>query len=234
MSADVATLFDTSGPVMSINQWPTNGHLMLDCRRLGYLRDEWRILDPTFGYGTFWRQWWPPLLVATDLNPEKSPMHGSVDFRDLPWVNGYFDAVVFDPPYKLNGNPSDTDGADERFGVEEYTRWQDRMDLCRRGIRECARVLGDGFLLVKCQDQVCSGKMRWQTLDFTATAEECGLGLVDRFDFLSYRAQPAGRSQKTARHNASQLLVFKRGWRWRDRNELVGSGERQEDGGDVR
>lgn len=202
--------------VLSVNKWASNAELIADCATLGYLRSEWLTLDPTYGYGTFWNAWEPDVLVGTDLNPTKSLDGKSHDFTSMLWPDRQFDCVVFDPPYKLNGTPSDTGGVDERYGVDgPPVRWQDRMELCRRGIRECARVLGDGFLLVKCQDQVCSGKVRWQTIDFTETAESCGLGLVDRFDFLSYRAQPVGRSQKTARHNASQLLVFRRGWTWR-------------------
>jgi hypothetical protein len=204
-------------PVMSIDKWATNGDLIADCGRLGYLRDEWSTLDPTYGYGTFWKTWRPSALTCHDLNPEKAP-HGPQDFTALPYRDGLFDAVVFDPPYKLNGTPSDTGGMDERFGVDgdKGVRWQDRMALCEAGVRECARVLNEtGFLLVKCQDQVVSGKLRWQTIRFTEVAEECGLGLADRFDFLSYRPQPHGTSQKTARRCSSQLLVFKRGWSWR-------------------
>jgi len=201
---------DEAPPVMAIGNWTDNGALIADCARLGYLRPEWRTLDPTYGYGTFWQKWRPDNLVATDLDPAKSQTGDSVDFTALPWPDRHFDAVVFDPPYKLTGNPADTGGIDERYGVHVYTDWRDRMDLCRRGITECARVLGDGYLLVKCQDQVCSGKVRWQTIDFTNHAATLGLGLVDRFDFLSYRPQPAGRRQVHARRNASTLLVFGR------------------------
>ena len=124
------------------------------------------------------------------------------------------DAVVFDPPYKLNGNPSDTGGMDERYGVHVYTDWRDRMQLCRDGITECARVYnGTGYLLVKCQDQVSSGKVRWQTIEFANHAATLDLGLVDLLDLLSYRPQPAGRRQVHARRNSSTLLVFKRGWK---------------------
>jgi len=211
------TAVSMAAPVMAIDKWSTNAALIADCARLGYLRPEWLTLDPTYGYGTFWEKWQPNpgYLVGTDLNPVKSMQPGGVDFTDMPWSDGEFDAVVFDPPYKLNGTPSDTDGADERYGVggPVYTDWRERMDLIRRGLTECARVLGDGYLLLKCQDQVCSGKVRWQTVDFTNHAATLGLGLVDRFDFLSYRPQPAGRRQVHARRNASTLLVFKRGWK---------------------
>lgn len=199
--------------VLAIDKWKTNGDLIAACADLGYLRDDWVTLDPTYGEGTFWKVWQPGILVGTDINPEKRNHHHCqpVDFTALPWLANTFDCVVFDPPYKLNGTP---DAAlDERYGVDQPTRWQDRMDLIARGLVECDRVYnGVGYLLLKVQDQVCSGKIRWQSYEFTKQAEALGLGLVDRFDFLSYRPQPADRCQVHARRNSSQLLVFKRGW----------------------
>lgn len=199
-----------SAPVLAIRSRATNAELIADCARLGYLRKEWRTLDPTYGLGTFWKQWRPNDLVASDIEVDKSPIGLSVDFSEMPFEDGDFDCVVLDPPYKLNGRSQEK--TDERFGVHVYVSWQERMDLIRRGLTECARVLGDGYLLLKCQDQVCSGKVRWQTLEFTKHAESLNLGLVDRFDFLSYRAQPKGRRQIHARRNSSTLLVFRRGW----------------------
>jgi hypothetical protein len=195
---------------MAIGQWPSNGHLIADCARLGYLRKEWRTLDPTYGLGVFWSVWRPDVLIAHDLDPAKSPTGQSVDATALPYWERTFDAVVIDGPYKLNGTPDEA--IDGRYGVQVATRWQDRMDLLGKMLVEGARVLGDGYLLWKCMDQVCSGKVRWQTYEFTAQAERLGLGLVDRLDFLSYRPQPGGTRQVTARRNCSTLLVFKRGW----------------------
>lgn len=211
-----AKLFDSpESPVLAIQTWASNAELIADCARLGYLREDWRTLDCTYGYGTFWNRWQPRRLVGTDIDPNKNafePGH-SVDFTKLPFSSRSFDAVVFDPPYKLNGAPDENaGGVDERFGVHKTTDWRDRMQLIRDGLVECERVLGDGYLLLKCQDQVCSGKVRWQTIEFTNQAFGLGLGLVDRFDFLSYRPQPNGRRQVHARRNASTLLVFKRGW----------------------
>jgi hypothetical protein len=196
------------GPIKAITKWQTNGHLIADCAKLGYLRKQWVTLDPTYGQGTFWRQWQPDLLIAGDLKPVQGAIR--VDFTRMPWATRTFDCVVFDPPYKLNGTPDQKN--DERYGIHTPTRWQDRMTLIRDGIRECSRVLDGGYLLLKCQDQVSSGKIRWQTYEFTKFAEKLGLGLVDRFDFLSYRPQPVTRKQIHARRNASTLLVFRRGY----------------------
>ena len=197
-------------PVLATSKWASNAELIADCAELGYLRSEWRTLDPTYGAGTFWKAWRPDVLVACDLDPRKSPLGSAVDFTALPFATRSFDAVVFDPPYKLNGTP--TTDVDSRYGVDVVRSWRQRLTLMLDGLTECARVLGDGYLLVKCQDQVCGGKVRWQTLEVTSEAERLGLGLVDRLDLLGGRPQPEGRRQVHARRNSSTLLVFKRGW----------------------
>lgn len=119
--------------------------------------------------------------------------------------------AVFDPPYKLNGTPALGD-FDARYGIEEVTRWQDRMDRIDEGIMSARRALAfGGRLLVKCQDQVCSGQVRWQTDHITHLASLLGMGKVDRFDLLgTHRPQPPGRTQKHAHGRPSTLLVFVR------------------------
>lgn len=191
--------------VLAIHEWKNNAELIADAHALGYIHGA--VLDPTYGEGNFWTQYRPSDFTACDLNPKKSPIGHSVDFCNLPWGYRHFTTVVFDPPYKLNGTPDPE--LDERYGVHQTTRWQDRMALMIDGMIECCRV-SDKYVLVKCQDQVCSGEVRWQTDDMTTTAKACGFRKVDRLDFLSYRPQPNGRSQKHARRNSSTLLVFER------------------------
>lgn len=198
----------TATPIMAFEHERTdNAQLMVDCRQLGYLNDEDLILDPTWGKGRFWTKWHPKGLIGTDLNPAKSPAGLSIDFTALPYADRLFDAVVFDPPYKLNGTPSE--GMDEDYGVDQAMSWQDRMSLCFEGIIECSRVSSDR-LLVKCMDQVCSGRVRWQRAEFAGVALDCGFRLVDELHVRSYREQPAGRRQVHARRNYSTLLVLRR------------------------
>lgn len=198
----------TDGAVLAAGPWANNAELILDVRRLGYLDDSMVILDPTFGLGRFWTLWTPPLLIASDLDPAKSPTGESVDFTALPHADESVDAVVLDPPYKLNGTGG-SHPSDAGYGVANTVRWQDRHGLIRDGITDAARVLRfGGHLLLKCQDQVCSGRVRWQTDEFTGHAESIGLRKVDRFDLASYRPQPSGRRQLHARRNYSTLLAF--------------------------
>lgn len=195
--------------VRAYNDWPTNGHLIADVAKLGWLRDDDRVLDVTYGMGVFWKVWQPKTLIGCDIDPDKSPFGRSVDFTALPWNLPMFDAVVFDPPYKLNGTPDEA--VDARYGVAETSTWQDRMELIRAGCVECARVSKDR-LLVKCQDQVSSGRVRWQTDLVTDTV--LGLGgwrKADRFDMTgTSRPQPGDRKQKHAHGRPSTLLVFQR------------------------
>jgi len=201
-------------PVLSAGTWANNAELIRDAVvPLGYLRPEWLTLDPTYGLGRFWTLWQPGDLIACDLDPSRSDL-GPLDFRELHdvWPGPTFDAVVFDPPYKLNGTSTGKGAAasDQDYGVAQPATWQERHALILAGITSCTRVLRPGgMLLVKCQDQVCSGKVRWQTRIFADHAESLGHRLVDRFDLASYRAQPAGRRQVHARRNTSTLLVFR-------------------------
>lgn len=175
--------------------------------KLGYLNG--RLLDVTFGYGNFWSLWQPPDLVACDLDPAKSPVGYPVDFTHLPseWM-GEFDTIVLDPPYKLNGRP--TDAVDERYGVASRATVQERYSLIDRGIGECARFT-KRYLLLKCMDQVVSGRKHWQTIHFANYASLHGMALVDRFDLLvTPRPQPAGRRQVHTQANYSTLLVFEK------------------------
>jgi hypothetical protein len=191
---------------MAAHAWPTNADLIVDVHRLGYIRDDDYVLDPTYGRGVWWRKWRPGSLIATDLYT--MPDEWAVDFRYMPWTGGMFDVVAFDPPYKLNGTPS---GPDEAYGVDVASSWQGRHALIRDGMSECRRVLrAGGYLLLKCQDQVCSGKVRWQTHEFVKYGQDVlGLDLVDELHLLAYRPQPDGRRQVHARRNFSTLLVFK-------------------------
>lgn len=191
--------------IKAAHNWPSNAEMIADVAKLGYITGD--VLDPTYGEGVFWKKFTPEFFTFSDLHSEFTWYRA--DFTDLPWKDGTFDTVVYDPPYKLNGTPSEPD---VRYGVGLAVSWRDRMHLCAMGGFECIRVLKKGgHLLWKCMDQVTSGHVVWQTHEFTNIAESCGLDLVDRFDLLHEpRKQPAGRSQVHAARCYSTLLVFKK------------------------
>lgn len=192
--------------------------MILAVRQLGYLRDDDLVYDPTYGLGRWWTKYRPAHLTGSDLNPDRSPSDPEgVDFTDNAKLSEHFDVVAFDPPYKLRGGGAATIDSerdltlDGRFGVEPNIPWQQRHQLIKDGMLECFRVLKPGgYLLLKCQDQVCSGKMRWQTLEFSLYALMRGHELVERLDMLGGRPQPPGRRQVHAHSSYSTLLIFKK------------------------
>lgn len=184
----------------------SNPGLIQDLVTLGYLDEDYITLDCTYGLGRFWRKWQPTHLVGADLDPERTQTGQPEDFTAMRWADNEFDVVVFDPPYKLNGTPQNVFG-DEDYGVGEYATTADRMELIYRGLDECSRVASK-YVLLKCQDQVVSGKKVWQTHLFSAHMENLGWRLVDRLEVFGYRKQPPGRRQIHARQTTSSMLVF--------------------------
>lgn len=141
-------------PVRACHAWKSNGDMIAEVARLGYL--DGHVLDASHGLGVFWSDWKPERLTAHDLEPAKAP-DGALDVRELParYDRGTFDAAVWDPPYKMRG-ASASPSMDYRYGTQESATVAEIMALVLDGVTGCAAVLRRrGYLLVKCQDQVC-------------------------------------------------------------------------------
>jgi hypothetical protein len=210
------TMTELSPPheVRAIGTRTTNAEAIVDCVTLGYLGHDRITADVTYGLGGFWKLWRPSELVffASDLDIARSPAGESIDFTALPYETASMDTVVFDPPYKLNGTSTEGSPSDERYGVDKTASIMQRHGLMLDGLTECIRVTKPGgFILAKCQDQVCSGKMQWQTHMMALHGGMIGARLRDSLFVQSYRPQPLGRVQKHARRDYSTLLIFEKG-----------------------
>lgn len=195
--------------VLAADTWRTNGHLVADIARLGYLNADDHVLDPTFGRGLWWTVWQPKHLTVHDLRID------GTDFRELPYDDATFDAVAFDPPYVSVGGRKTTTIPDmhDRFGLTDApTSPAGVQELINTGLTETTRVLKPkGVLLVKCQDYVSSGKL-WPGTHLTLNhAFTLNLNLIDRLEHIGRpRPQPPGRRQVHARRNLSTMLVLRR------------------------
>lgn len=196
--------------IRTLGNRKTNAQAILDAVDLGYI--DGVVLDATYGLGRFWTLWRPFYLVTNDVDPERRTDY-SWDFTNMDVEGETFDTVVFDPPYKYSGTASSVGPAalNADYGIGEYMSPDERDKLIADGMTECHRVLAPGgHLLVKCQDQVVSGKKRWQTKKAFTHGNMIGLSLVDELLVQSYRAQPEGRSQKHSRIDFSNLMVFRK------------------------
>jgi SAM-dependent methyltransferase len=112
------------------------------------------ILDPCCG-GRMW--WWDkshPLAIYMD---KREAPNGSIpqrpnwecspdvlgDFRAMPFEDGSFQLVVFDPPHNVRKEPGGITGM--RYGALPHDTEQEDL---RRGFEECWRVLAAGGTLV--------------------------------------------------------------------------------------
>jgi hypothetical protein len=208
----------THSEVWAASVWADNAAVIYSCSKLGYLRKEWVILDPTFGGGKWWTKWKPDTLITHDIAIDK------VDFRKLPEPDDTFDAVAFDPPYVSTGGrkTSTIDEFNAAYGLTEAPRTPALLqELIHDGMTEMRRVLKPkGILLVKCKTYVSSGKL-WlgphHTIDH---AHRLGFEVIDILQHLGDPGpQPQDRSRKDGkpvvqvhtRQNYSSLIVLKKG-----------------------
>lgn len=190
-----------------------NSHAIVDCLSMGYLADETLVADLTYGEGRWWRLWKPKadFFFPSDLDPAKSPSGGVVDFRATPYPADMFATVCFDPPYKLNGTSTAGSPSDEAYGVADKATIMERHTLMLEGLTECHRIVEmGGYVLAKCQDQVSSGRMQWQTHMMALHAGAIGLEYHDSMLVMSYREQPKDRNQTHVHRDYSTLQVFRK------------------------
>lgn len=189
--------------------------MIVDCVRLGYLRDEDHVLDPTYEGGTWWNRWRPEKLTTHNRDEDGS------DFRALPYADGTFDAIAYDPPYVSPGGRESTTVPDfhARYGMEDAPQTAAELQqLINDGLTEMYRlVVPRGEVLVKCQDYVDSSYL-WIGTHWTLShALSLGFRCVDRLEHVTTpRPQPTLnrdgtlRRQVHARRNLSTLFVLRR------------------------
>jgi hypothetical protein len=211
--------------VLAADRWATNGDLIADVHRLGYLRDDDHVLDPTYEKGTWWSRWRPEKLAS-----HHRAVDGS-DFRALPHPDGSFDAIAYDPPYVCPGGRSTStiQAMHDRYGMNEggaadpnFRTPAELQQIINDGLTEMRRLVrpavrkalhltaGNGVVLVKCKDYIWSGQFWMGTHHTLVHALSLGLVLEDRLEHIGTPGPQSQKSQVHARRNLSTLLVLRR------------------------
>lgn len=208
--------------VLSCQFFPDNGTIIKQCARLGYLKKSMRILDPTYGNGLWWTEVKFPKLVAHDLAID------GLDFRSLPHKSRSFDAITYDPPYVSVGGRESSNIKEmyDAYGLLGAPTSPAKLQtLINDGLTEMVRLLRpSGYLLVKCQNYVSSGKLFLGVNNTLNHGLMLGLTVQDQFIHArkSGGPQPKNRTktlpsgekvkskQQHSRNNWSTMIVFQK------------------------
>lgn len=191
--------------VLASGPWRNNAELIADVAELGWL--DGRVLDLTYGTGAFWSNHRPTDLTTNDLY-EPADYHCDATGPIPPQWRHAFDAVVFDPPFKLNGTPSEND----RYGVDRKATKAERYELITGGAMKApGMVRPGGWLHIKVQNQIVGGRFSNMVSHVTGLFDDpaCPVELRAIWYLTTRpRPQPPGRGQLNPRNNVSQLLSF--------------------------
>lgn len=194
--------------IPSVQDWPSNGHLIADVVELGYIQPDDTVLDVTYGRGNWWTRHRPTHLVEHDLALD------GVDFRDLPESDGSVDVVAFDPPYVPQGGTTheETHEFRDRFGLNGApTNRLELTELILDGFAECCRVVRPGgIVLVKCQPFQSGKKFHHVPAIVIGYAEDLGVSLIDELVHRRNTGPTSCDRFNHSRSNRSHLLVFRR------------------------
>ena len=112
-----------------------------------------KILDPCCGGKMFWFDKENPDVIFGDIRSEKHTLCDGrkfniepeviLDYMFLPFEDGYFDMVVYDPPHLIQGGKGG-------WQIIKYGKLNDWEKEISGGFSECFRVLKhDGVLIFK-------------------------------------------------------------------------------------
>ncbi len=135
-----------------------------------------RILDATVNAGRFWRGSQRP-VIGLDIN---SRYHPDVvgDNLCMPFRDGVFDVVVYDPPHIPNQGKDRSKDFNTRFGLvlkSSAAQGYNFSHLYHPFVREAHRLLKlEGILLCKIADYVHNHRLQWAHVDLIQVATAVG------------------------------------------------------------
>jgi hypothetical protein len=147
-----------------------------------YPRSEPRlILDATVNSGRFWRGSKRP-VIGLDINPCHRPVV-CADNSSMPFPDGAFDVVVYDPPHVPNQGRDRSKDFGARFGLGGRSAKENGYSFAHTYpafVREAWRVLEkEGILLCKIADYVHNHRYQWAHVELIVAAQSVGFTACD-------------------------------------------------------
>lgn len=140
-----------------------------------------RILDATVNGGRFWRGSQRP-VVGMDIEAKHRPMVVADNTR-MPFPQGSFDVVVYDPPHIPNQGKDKSKDFNTRFGLVVRSSKENGYSFSHTYppfLREAYHVLKpEGILLCKITDYVHDHQYQWAHVDFVQAAGAAGFRPCD-------------------------------------------------------
>ncbi|MGD0498536.1 MAG: hypothetical protein ABSC23_08870 [Bryobacteraceae bacterium] len=173
-----------------------------------------RILDATVNGGRFWRDS-TRRVIGLDIEVLHKP-EIVADNVQMPFRDGVFDVVVYDPPHIPNQGKDNEKDFNTRFGLVLRSQKENGYTFSHTYppfVREAYRVLRpEGILFCKIADYVHHHRYNWAHLDFIQAAKEAGFRACDCI--IKIRKGPIIDPRwKTAHHTRRQhcyWLVFRK------------------------
>lgn len=144
-----------------------------------------RIVDVTYNRGVMWKgTGYAPHRsdVSRDLSPDADTI---ADCRDLPFTDGAFDVIAFDPPHLPAAAASkNSSGIEARqYGLTadgDYRQGDNIHPLFGDFLSEAKRVLSvEGIVIAKIADLVHNHRYQWQHVALINAATSLGMTVCD-------------------------------------------------------
>ena len=135
------------------------------------------ILDATVNGGRFWKDS-KRKVIGLDIEGRHRPTI-IADNVSMPFCDGSFDVVVYDPPHIPNQGKDKSKDFNTRFGLILRSSKENHYTFSHTFppfVKETYRVLRpEGILLCKITDYIHHHRYQWAHIDFINAAREAGL-----------------------------------------------------------
>lgn len=173
-----------------------------------------QILDATYNTGRFWKGS-KRRVTGMDIDPKHNPDIVG-DNRDMPFKDGSFDVVVYDPPHVPNQGKDKTKDFGTRFGLVVKSlpgHGYNLNHLYEPFAREAFRVLRkEGVLFCKIADYIHDHRYQWAHLEFLKAATAAGFCACDCIVKVRKNpiVDPRWKQAHHARRHHCYWLVFRK------------------------